>query len=648
MSVQTDLAHVQVKQEAISALLCILSSAPGLPVLSTDVAPSKDSPAAAISTLAAELREVLRAARYHTIKHVREAAVEALSVMDTVVPEQAVPRKVKPKLQPTPKQRSGAPSRKGPWLHQAAERPTSKKSPAQPSRPSRAELDSSGAAESTSRLNDRRDPDSGRCAIALDTLNVVVTKQFLSSHLSRTQSDTLLCCSLYSPGKRVSSADRDFGVQVFAPSKPPPPAPPPPPMYPTAASPNQRLVLLSPPRRTAPVIPVYMDCVPGAEPAGQEGTAPGEVEADAAIPAVRTAWAPGPEQRPLPDDGPAPTERNQPPGAASSSAGDAHNGPLTDGVWQESRTCFPAHRLSADDLQPAPSDGQQGTQQYDETRARSQVHSRPGTPPSAALEDLLYASSPSATEVSSHSVAASLIVPPGQTVTVHVCSPGHSHGMPSHAEHGFEDLPTDAAAGAMNTASPDLQTGSEKGRAVQPLQSAVVPPGRAPQPGSDTSRPVPPLQHNAPQPTEEGRPEQDLQSNAPAQHNSSALPPAQTDVAGSREVTLRHSDDDEEGAFASTWPARPQAQSALHKKDELHHVTASSLEQAENVLHKAMLLRRLADGASKEVAVALTHSGNSVDGLGSQGAAGSRCHCCVSVLSTKAGLVPHGPVTAQR
>ena len=64
----------------------------------------------------------------------------------------------------------------------------------------------------------------------------------------------------FSPGKRVRPSEQDFGIQVFAPDRPATPAPQ---ASPTAAHPvrpsPQHLVLLSPPRCSAPVIPVWLD-----------------------------------------------------------------------------------------------------------------------------------------------------------------------------------------------------------------------------------------------------------------------------------------------------------------------------------------------------------------------------------------------------
>lgn len=73
--------------------------------------------------------------------------------------------------------------------------------------------------------------------------------------------------------------NQDFGVQVFAPTYPPPAAAKQPPAGSPTAPPRERLVFLSPPRRTAPVVPVYLSTT-------SEGSRHGDGVLSTAVPDV--------------------------------------------------------------------------------------------------------------------------------------------------------------------------------------------------------------------------------------------------------------------------------------------------------------------------------------------------------------------------
>lgn len=119
--------RLQVIVEALRALsTCFLA----LPVqenaalngdtLTEDVGNDAPDAVSVVSKHGAMLHETLKKARYHQIKHCRDAASEALSILKSMVPETAL-RSAAPevKLQTSVMNKtSTAASRKGPWLHQ--------------------------------------------------------------------------------------------------------------------------------------------------------------------------------------------------------------------------------------------------------------------------------------------------------------------------------------------------------------------------------------------------------------------------------------------------------------------------------------------------------------------------------------------------
>jgi hypothetical protein len=110
-----------VKQEAICALLCIVSSIPDMPSgAATTRAPDAASPGAVLIAMVVDVRAALQKARFHPIRHVRDVTVETVALLNSVLPEKRAPRRAKPVLQPTRSQSASraAGSRKGPWLHQ--------------------------------------------------------------------------------------------------------------------------------------------------------------------------------------------------------------------------------------------------------------------------------------------------------------------------------------------------------------------------------------------------------------------------------------------------------------------------------------------------------------------------------------------------
>jgi hypothetical protein len=153
---------------------------------------------------------------------------------------------------------------------------------------------------------------------------------------------------------------QDFGIQVFAPERPKSPPPPP---QPSPASPIHRLVFVSPPRRTAPVVPVYMHCPPDAtglaggsgEPTSPAQAAPANdshvQDPSAVIPAIHApGHTPGSAEQQAAierDDNVAVGPRQEvSPGHASSHSS---SGGDVDVLWPQS---FPGGGISSD--RPAP------------------------------------------------------------------------------------------------------------------------------------------------------------------------------------------------------------------------------------------------------------------------------------------------------
>lgn len=75
--------------------------------------------AEALVAAAPSVRKALQAARYHQIRHVREAAVPALADLNALAPEPTATHTPRPALEPVRGRRPArSASRKGPWLHQ--------------------------------------------------------------------------------------------------------------------------------------------------------------------------------------------------------------------------------------------------------------------------------------------------------------------------------------------------------------------------------------------------------------------------------------------------------------------------------------------------------------------------------------------------
>eukprot|EP00892_Ulva_mutabilis_P010654 jgi/Ulvmu1/7961/UM004_0194.1 len=210
--------HWTVTAEAITALTALM-----LTVTEDNIDSSSSKAKSCIQKHGPKLQEALHTARYHQIKQCRAAAIEALAVLQALLPAELV-QPAKQRQQSTSARPAEGQRRKGPWLHETAA--------AAADIPAGAEASCDSDAPKKKPVAARPTPSSQ--AVPRPKRRVPLVKHALAN-----------------------TGPRDFGIQVFAPPVPDPP------VHIQAASPNEPTdqsltVFLAPPaaRPSAPLKPV--------------------------------------------------------------------------------------------------------------------------------------------------------------------------------------------------------------------------------------------------------------------------------------------------------------------------------------------------------------------------------------------------------